>query len=727
MVGLRFVQTAGSTALDRLGDWNPQLLRELKGRLRVFPIAMAIALSVLVQLVLLVGHWAALPDPVQLNDLDLTTYPQVTFGSAVELPELLYRQVLPEDLPDRVAIKHQGLFVQKVSSQEPVRGDAAAGSVAAAEIQPGDRILAVNGEPIQSLVEEIRKKFEASTGETAWSDSHRWELQRTAEDRLLSTGSRWLSSDLLRLIDTQAGLTLYRPGKGEFSVTLPRVGVLRRVHQYCLRGDDGQYCRLTPDKQQFQIDWALWYRDVFIVLSGLITLALVSFGVFLLSSDLAEEKRRSTLNFLRMSPRSPFTVLSGKVSGVPVCLYLAIACILPLQIYAGLSAGIGPGHILGLEVVIASQTLIFYMMAMLFSLATRSPMLLAVMPWLLTAGVLALQWSFGVAALWAWREHYYPAIPLDWAVLFSPIGGAGYFLNLYNWENFGLERNLSLSIFRINFVEYVLLTVLHAIAWCALLGHALQRRFEHPAKPLIKRSYTYGLTVLFMGIVLALTDTQGRDYDLVIICLFIGIAGVLYGLILTVSMTCDRQTLQDWARYRTAPTDSETRLPLWRDLLVGDASPAIVAIGLNLAIEAILFLGWFGLYYRQFIGSEIGMISLVGGTLLILSSLVFAALMSQIMLLLQRKKNGVWFSVIGCTSCLLFPGLSLLLGIVAADVSHNEQIFAMPPELAMFGLPLSLIATVTGVLALFHWRQLTLVGRSETQQLLCGRQIIKSP
>jgi len=42
--------------LDRVGDWNPQLFREIKGRLKVRNVALAVATSLLGQLVLFL-YW----------------------------------------------------------------------------------------------------------------------------------------------------------------------------------------------------------------------------------------------------------------------------------------------------------------------------------------------------------------------------------------------------------------------------------------------------------------------------------------------------------------------------------------------------------------------------------------------------------------------------------------------------------------------------------------------
>ncbi|MGI8501176.1 MAG: ABC transporter permease, partial [Hassallia sp.] len=47
--------------IDKLGDWNPQLLRELKGRLKIFNVAIALIISLLGQLVLFLFQFKDFP------------------------------------------------------------------------------------------------------------------------------------------------------------------------------------------------------------------------------------------------------------------------------------------------------------------------------------------------------------------------------------------------------------------------------------------------------------------------------------------------------------------------------------------------------------------------------------------------------------------------------------------------------------------------------------------
>ncbi|MGE5659625.1 MAG: hypothetical protein ACM37W_23770 [Actinomycetota bacterium] len=53
------------TLFDQIGDWNPQLFRELRGRLKPRNMAIAAILSLIGQLLLLMSFWARLPVPFQ--------------------------------------------------------------------------------------------------------------------------------------------------------------------------------------------------------------------------------------------------------------------------------------------------------------------------------------------------------------------------------------------------------------------------------------------------------------------------------------------------------------------------------------------------------------------------------------------------------------------------------------------------------------------------------------
>jgi hypothetical protein len=112
------------------------------------------------------------------------------------------------------------------------------------------------------------------------------------------------------------------------------------------------------------IDWPLLWSDVFVHLSWFSTLALLGVGTYLLINDLAQEERRGTLNFLRLSPQSSQSILLGKLLGVPSLLYLAIVLAVPLHLWSGLAADIPLSLILSFYGVFVANCLFFYSAAM---------------------------------------------------------------------------------------------------------------------------------------------------------------------------------------------------------------------------------------------------------------------------------------------------------------------------------------------------------------------------
>ncbi|MEO1095375.1 MAG: hypothetical protein AAFX01_10800 [Cyanobacteria bacterium J06638_28] len=715
MPGANVITNLGAAVFDRLGDFNPQLLRELKGRLKWFPVLAAVGISVLVQFVMLIGFAVSLPGGVITDDMHLATYPQISWDRLSSLAMTVQQEALPAEAANREQVEISGVFISRLETLPTVRGNDAFGQAAVEQLQVGDRLIAIN-----DIAIDERYPTDSTHEENFWAHL------KQVNDLIKGTEHIYrMSPKDIALIDTRVNLTLYRPGREEFTVQVPRVAIAERNNRYCLNTQEdtvryGKSCLLTPDKQAYQVAWPLWFGDIFNALTMTIVFPLMGVGVFLLANNLANEKQRGTLNFIRLSPRSALTVLGGKIMGVPICLYLAIALILPFHIAAGLGAGYGAGYLLGFYVALMAQTLVFYLVALLFSLSTSHHMLLALQPWLLAAGVIAFNWMFWLMTLASQFPEHTDSNPFMWFVLLSPFMSYAYFLP-QTVLDLGTEVNMALGIFRINFVEYTILTVVHAIGWYAILGHAIQRRFNNATITLLKRGYSYLLTGLFMGIMLTLSHSSSRDFDAFEYVILIVLLSLLYFVPLAIALTSNRQTLQDWARFRHAQVARSQRLSLWKDLLVGDTSSPLVAIGLNLMIGAIAFAAWFLTYHHAELFDATEVLVFVSSVLLFVGSIFFSMLVSQILMLVRRKKNWFWFTSIGSASCLTFPGVSLLMAmLIFGQYPTPALVWGMPPELAIVAIPLSLLGTVTAILTFVHARQLMLVGRSESQQLLQG-------
>lgn len=727
-----FLRTLGAvpaSLLDTLGDWNPQLRRELKGRLRRLPMLVAMGLAVLVQGVVLLVLANALPGTVEISDLELTTFPQVQVSWAAELPATTLQTALPTDDTLAAERRNQDLFVETIGQIAPHWGDRALGQAALDQLRVGDRLVAIDGQPMTTLRQEVNPP------DQSW-DWHR--LSRRVHEAIRGGDAYAMTPAQRSLLNTTVDLTLDRPGQGEFTVTLPRVALVDRWSTYCMadaehQGEDiysyrrryGRTCQVAADGQRYLVNWPYWHRNLFLILSGVMVLALMGGGLFRLMSNLAMEQQHGTLNFLRMSPRSALTVLGGKLLGVPVCLYLGVGLMVPLHTYAGLAAGMSPAQLVGFALVVLCQTLLLYLVGLLLALASQSTMVLASLPLVGTVVALLFQWLVGALTMQVWHENHL-ALPLDWAVLFSPLGSAGYLFRDAWLRNDAAQ--LQLNMFRLNFWQYTGLVVAHTGAWALLLGHVLQRQFEQPGQPLLARRYSYPLTGAFMAGVLLLSDTgiERRNLahsDLAILLVLIGVMAAVYGLVLALALNCDRQTLQDWTRFRTARTRTEGRLPLGRDLLFGDTSSPVVALGLNLALCAVLFGLWCLLYYPQLLSERSEILMLVGSTVLAVGSVFFAVLAGQVLLLAKQQKGWLGFGALSTISVMLFPGLTLVIavGLVPAALS-NATLWGLPPEVAMFVIPLSLMGGCTGLLGLLHWRQFVRLGQSEYRLLMAASE-----
>ena len=678
MVATKKIWTAlGPKQLDRVGDLNPQLLRELKGRLKRFPVLAAICFSLVLQLGVMIIFSLQLPGPIQNSDLNLTTYPQIGWGelgslsynirqdvSPVSAPRLTWDDVVKDNpdlspdvpLPGGESLEDwltTNIYITHLDDREPAQGDKAAGLESLNTLQVGDRLIAIDGQPVTLTphqVEAVRNNLSFTS----------MALYVNAQMSVHKHHS--LTPQHQKLIDTPVKLTLYRPDQGQFEVQLPRVAIPDVDYPYCLNEANSGLCEVAADKESYRIDWITWNNDVFRVLTLLIVFPLMGLGTFLITSNLAEEKRRGTLNFLQMSPRSPLTILSGKLIGVPICLYLAVSLVLPLHWFVGLNAGYGVGPLLGFDIVLVAQALIFYLAAMVFSLSIANVVLLALHPWLLAAAVVGFHWC---VYLWAsnhtlhWYEHR-ESVSIIWSLLFSPITAWGYLMPNYLPDAVDQSPNLVMGPFRVNFLEYVLLTVVHALGWYVLLGHGLQRRFSNSETTLLKRRFSYPLTFIFMAIALGLTNTLTADFDHAFdLWILVPFLCLLYCMGLMVALSPSRQTLKDWARFRQSQTAQ--RLPLWKDLLIGETSSPVIAIGLNFFLMAVIFISWNLWHHSEWFTVENADPFIFGSCIaLFIGSLLFGLLASQSLLLLPRKKNWLWFGAIGSISCMLFSGNDLV-------------------------------------------------------------------
>jgi hypothetical protein len=483
------------------------------------------------------------------------------------------------------------------------------------------------------------------------------------------------------------------------------------------------------------IDYQLWWQDhyprIFISLSVFALFIVLVMGTYMLISNLANEERRGTLNFLRLTPQSTGNILIGKLLGVPILLYIAAIITVPLHLWLGFAAQIPLAEILTFYLVLIASCAFFFSAALLFGLVT---------PWL--GGFQA--WLGGGAALMFLMFANFKPIEnnlLDWLNLFSPSVVLPYLVDrtgsrytgflfshemIQNWKWF----NLPIGGAGISLIVFVLL---HYSLWTGWIWQALNRQFHNPTSTIFSKRQSYWLVACFEVVALGFIPGESHAYygnslysfaDIALLGLFNFV--LFLGLIALLSP--HRQTLQDWARYRREK--ASTRKGFWnralvQELIGGEKSPALVAIAINLAIAVTPFLIWIAFLPSDYIDKPKDLLAIV----FFVSLMMIYASIAQLMLFMKTNKRSVWAA--GTIAALIvIPPLSL--SILNVDTVENSTLwlFSTFPWGGMEQAAVTTIGMVLlvqwGVLVLLNFqltRQLRRAGESESKALFAGRPV----
>ncbi len=419
---------------------------------------------------------------------------------------------------------------------------------------------------------------------------------------------------------------------------------------YCLKGLqswsklNGTLC---------QTDWSRWWWDVFSTLNWAIPWLVYLPTVYFLISDINQEVQRGTMNFLRLSPRSSQTILIGKLLGVPCLTYLALILVIPLHLLCGIRAGISPNFFLSYY----SNFLLFGAVLMTGALfigfsnrnannkGSSAVVSSGVFIGLLLAGAIV------IPAFWQWNT----------LILWDPYLRTNLITDRLNWFFLPINRNPIVT----HLFTFTNLAIMTGFLWAIL-----QRVFQNPKTTQISKLQSYWLVSYFVLLIIGFdsisSKTNTSDSQRIALLEFV-IPWLLIGLIFALST--DRQTWFEWIRYRKVSQvqgeNSGPNRPSRSDLIFGEKSPGLTAIGLNLLIVAGIILT--ALVFLDSRESELA--NWLGLMLTVTLSSTYALLV-QWMLMLKTQKRSTW--AIG--SLFFAVGLPLVMGGLFMSFSSSSKI-----------------------------------------------------
>lgn len=509
-----------------------------------------------------------------------------------------------------------------------------------------------------------------------------------------------------------------------FLVQIPQLrkdGSLPSSDKYCTGSSDYSYDHtcLADAAGNLLVDWQRWSLDLFIALSLIGIFGLLVAGTYLLINDLAQEERRGTLNFIRLSPQSAQSILLGKILGVPILLYLIALSAVPLHLWSGLAGHIPLMRVLSFYGVLGISCLFFYSTSLLFGLISSA--LGGFQAWL----------GSGIVLSFLWLATAKPILnnSLDWISLFSPTSMLQYLIAATGIEPSTSFANLNIEQLHwlflpigLGLIGVISALVLNYGLWTYWCWQALHRRFPNPSKTIFSKRQSYLIVACFEVTILGFTFARmpsrlSENFSILIAFNF------LLFLALIITLTPQKQALQDWARYRKQQFKRKKLLSssLIRDLIWGEKSPALVAIALNLVIASTMLIPWI---FAQLKGSD-KLLAIATLVVTISLILVYAAI-AQLVVFMRTQKQGLW--IIGTLAgIVILP--PVILGLLSLNPDKAPVLwlftafsFVAIKDAGIFSTFLALLAqlSVLALCTLQTNKQIRKAGESASKALLAG-------
>jgi ABC-type transport system involved in cytochrome c biogenesis permease component len=461
--------------------------------------------------------------------------------------------------------------------------------------------------------------------------------------------------------------------------------------QYCLKHlPDNYQCQLDAAGNPL-IDWPKWWLDNSFGLSAVMIFGLFAGGVYLLASNFSQEERRGTLNFIRLTPQQAGSIIGGKLAGVPILVYLGTALAIPLQFHAVQEAHITKLNVLSWDLLMVSMGILLYLGAILATM------------WFKAQSILLAGMTLCIT---------YPLIYMS-MMWYSKRDS-----DFISWYSINMGNHI---------FSYLLFTGMTSagIYW---LYQAIQRRYLKPTATVLSKKQSYAWSGIYHATLAGFAVyrySYSSNKDVMFHLPFgLGDNGFSSGIIsifafswlmlLIPLLLPSQQSLVEWSRQR--PVTGSKRPSLLADLIAHEKSPAMLAVAINIAIAALVWLP------LSLLNNDSGylMPRLILGISMTAVLAVIYSTITHWCLFWKVNQRHAW--MVGIISCLVF--LPVVFGAVVnvGNGSRNPAFLFSPflwtsiRDVSGFTI-LGIFLTLLGLMAWLNmklWRGLKKVGRSES-------------
>lgn len=417
--------------------------------------------------------------------------------------------------------------------------------------------------------------------------------------------------------------------------------------------------------------------------------ALFTAGSYYLVSDLNQEEKRGTLNFIRLSPRPSRGILLGKMLGVPILPYIAIGLAIPLHLLAGLQSGMPVFFLISYYLMLAAGCFALFSLAILYGLLSSSRTIAVGQQSVVAVAFAGLTLFFLSPLYFAW----------NFAVTWRPLG-----FNAWSaqWDSYRYEADnpratiqwfgqaINQSAWLSHGFTLMVLAIATALIWLMLV-----RLFRNPNTTVMSKWQSYAIVAFLEALVIGSFVVTSDQVNLAEATAEAG-TWLLYAfnlgmtIVIMLALCPQRASLLDWLRFQKHPKG------ILRDLVWADKSPAIVAIAINLVIINALYVPWMflvGFGKEKPIVAAIIVLSLTGVLL------IYTAVVQQIFAL--KIRNPYTWTMGGLGLWMLVPPIMLaILQILPDEMPASMMIWTfLGYPFSDFAKPMLISSALVGLVA----------------------------